>query len=796
MKKFTLLALCAFLFTAVRLVAQPTTAPTAPTKAAADVISVLSTAYTPLSTNFTPAALPHAGINFFPDWGQGTTFMEFPIAGDAIKKYATLDYQGIDFAGSINASSMTNLHWDIWTGVATTLRISLVGGSGGGERYVTYVTTAGWNSFDVPLTDYTSQTAFSVGNLIQFKFEEFPMAYRAGTKSVYLYNLYFWKPANVPTLTGFSVPAKLVGDPAFSLTAPTSPSSGAFTYQSSNTGVAMISGSTVTIVGAGTSVITANQAAAGAYAAGSTTATLTVTSPGPQTAAPTPTRLAANVTSLFSNAYTNVGVDTWSAVWDVADVADVTIAGNATKKYTNHQYSGIEFTGANMINATSKTHIHLDVWTADAAGADGFKVKLRDFGANGVFDPAGDDAESIELPFTPTASGWFAIDVPLTSFTGLTTKANLAQLILVTPPSGKTFWLDNVYLYNNPVAGPTSPATAAPTPTRPQANVISIFSNAYADLVGTNWNPGWGQTTVYSDVLIGGNNTKKYENLNYQGAEPIATIDATPATFLHIDAWTANAATSFRVKLVDFGANGVYNAPGTGDDTEHELSFTLPGGSWQALDITLADFTTLAERAHIGQFIISSATSPGPTIWLDNIYFYSNTAIPVELVSFKAKTNNNTTVLSWLTASERDNQGFTIERSADGTTYTAIGNVKGNGTTSAVHNYTFTDATPSNGVNYYRLRQADFNGKESLSKSVSVVFGKNTLAVRSTLVHNTLDVTANDATVTPLSIFNLSGQQVYVGKVQGSQSIDVSALAAGMYIVRTAAGEVGRFVKQ
>jgi hypothetical protein len=795
MKNFTIMALCAFLFSANALFAQPTAAPTAPTQTAGNVISILSNTYTPLATNFTPV-MPAVGINFNPDWGQGTTFAEFPVAGNPIKRYNALDYQGIDFGGSINASGMTTLHWDIWTSVATTLRISLIS-NGTGERFVTRTTAVGWNSYDIPLTEYTSQAGFSVNSIFQFKFEEFPMAYRAGTKTVYLYNLYFWKPANVPTLTGFTVPAKLVGAAPFALTAPTSPSTGAFTYMSSNTSVATISGSTVTIVGAGTSTITANQAAAGTFAAGTTSALLTVTSPGPSTAAPTPTKLPANVTSLFSNAYTNVGIDTWSAVWDAADVEDVMIAGNATKKYTNHTFSGIEFTGANLIDATARTHFHLDLWTADAAGVDGFKVKLVDFGANGIYQGVpNDDAESIELAFTPTASGWFAVDVPLGSFTGLTTKAHLAQLVLVTA-AGKTFWIDNVYLYNVPVTGPTSPATAAPTPTRPAANVISMFSNAYTDLVGTNWNPGWGQTTMYSDVMIAGNPTKKYENLNYQGAEPVATINATPASFLHIDAWTANAATNFRVKLVDFGANGIYNAPGTGgDDTEHELEFTLAGGAWQALDIPLGNFTGLAARGHIGQFIISSTTSPSPTIWLDNIYFYSNTAIPVELVSFKGKTNNNTTVLSWQTASERDNQGFTIERSTDATNYSAIGTVKGNGTTSAVHDYTFTDNTPASGSNYYRLRQTDVNGKETVSSVVAVLFGKGGLIIKSNVVHNTLDVTVGDATGGPLSIFNLSGQLMYSTKVQGSQSIDVSAFVAGVYIIRTASGEVVRFVKE
>ena len=79
-----------------------------------------------------------------------------------------------------------------------------------------------------------------------------------------------------PSLTGFNAISKTYGDAAFSLTAPTTVSSGAFTYTSSNTAVATISGSTVTVVGAGTSTITATQAANGNYATASTTATLTV----------------------------------------------------------------------------------------------------------------------------------------------------------------------------------------------------------------------------------------------------------------------------------------------------------------------------------------------------------------------------------------------------------------------------------------------------------------------------------------------------------------------------------------
>ncbi|MCC6619870.1 MAG: Ig-like domain-containing protein [Deltaproteobacteria bacterium] len=165
----------------------------------------------------------------------------------------------------------------------------------------------------------------------------------------------------------------------------------------------------------------------------------------PTSAAPTPSHASGEVTSLFSNAYTNVTVDTWSAGWDVADVADVQVAGDDTKKYTNLVFAGIEFTSS-TIDATGKTHFHIDVWSASAAT---FKVKLVDFGANGTYD-GGDDKEH-ELTFdestTPTmrVGEWSSLDIPLSSFTNLTTRGHLAQLILVS--SNPTVYIDNVYFH-------------------------------------------------------------------------------------------------------------------------------------------------------------------------------------------------------------------------------------------------------------------------------------------------------------------------------------------------------------
>ena len=85
---------------------------------------------------------------------------------------------------------------------------------------------------------------------------------------------------------------------------------------------------------------------------------------------------------------------------------------------------------------------------------------------------------------------------------------------------------------------------------------------------------------------------------------------------------------TIKVKLVDFGANGVYGPTGAGnDDTSSELTFTSPSGltvgSWYPLEIPLATFTTLAHREHLAQLIISGdVASNTRTVYVDNVYFH------------------------------------------------------------------------------------------------------------------------------------------------------------------------------
>jgi hypothetical protein len=174
----------------------------------------------------------------------------------------------------------------------------------------------------------------------------------------------------------------------------------------------------------------------------------------------------------------------------------------------------------------------------------------------------------------------------------------------------------------------------------------------------------------------------------------------------------------------------------------------------------------------------------------------ASVATAVSLTSFNGKASNKTSVLNWHTASETNNKSFKIERSPNGSDYTTIGEVKGNGTTTTPHDYTFTDEDPSVSTNYYRLRQTDFDGKESFSKWLFIVFIKSGLSLKTNILENTLDITLDDYKPTTLRIFNVAGQEVLTTKVQGEQHLDIQTLPSGLYFIQTERGETARFVKE
>lgn len=172
------------------------------------------------------------------------------------------------------------------------------------------------------------------------------------------------------------------------------------------------------------------------------------------------------------------------------------------------------------------------------------------------------------------------------------------------------------------------------------------------------------------------------------------------------------------------------------------------------------------------------------------------TPLPIELVSFDVTLNSNKVVISWITASEINNDYFTIERSSDGVNFEVVGTVKGNGNSTSVINYTSMDTIPYKGISYYRLKHTDFDGKsrysdlEMLTLEKETDFSFNIFPNPNDGELFSLQLSDNDNEEVLVVVFNMLGKEIY-SKVliteknsPNAHAIDLSQkLPAGVYWV-------------
>lgn len=169
--------------------------------------------------------------------------------------------------------------------------------------------------------------------------------------------------------------------------------------------------------------------------------------------------------------------------------------------------------------------------------------------------------------------------------------------------------------------------------------------------------------------------------------------------------------------------------------------------------------------------------------------------LPVELVSFQASPERTGITLSWKTASEFDNDYFTIQRASDGRRFEDIGMMPGQGTSLTHWNYNFEDNTPNSGVNYYRLAQTDFSGTVNYSSIVQSVFESRLEdrepAVFPTLINDftslNIDLSAFAEIEISVDIFDFRGSHVRSLILQGGtlNEINVDDLSNGSYIINS-----------
>ncbi|HSH67067.1 MAG TPA: T9SS type A sorting domain-containing protein [Bacteroidia bacterium] len=198
-----------------------------------------------------------------------------------------------------------------------------------------------------------------------------------------------------------------------------------------------------------------------------------------------------------------------------------------------------------------------------------------------------------------------------------------------------------------------------------------------------------------------------------------------------------------------------------------------------------------------GTFTVKAGSTDANSTSYPNYFsaFGSGGVLPVELQDFKVNCKNGKAEISWITASEVNNDYFTVERSTDGETFQSIGTVNGAGNSKQSRLYSLTDDEPLSGSVYYRLKQTDYDGKQKYFNLVSFDNCRLISGLDVNLYPNPLTDEVNyqfelehDGQL-QIEIMDVLGKIVYSKQLQATKGnqllkLDLSDLPKGLYIFR------------
>lgn len=265
----------------------------------------------------------------------------------------------------------------------------------------------------------------------------------------------------------------------------------------------------------------------------------------PIDAAPSPqARNGDDVISMFSNAYeTDVNVSSWRADWSTSILTDIQINGNDTKFYADADFVGVEFYGADAVDASEMEYFHVDVWTPDATT---FRVKLVDLG--GV-------ATEAEIVFDDIVQGeWVSLNIPMSEFTdgGMTAVNSIQQLIFSGLPAGTfDFFIDNVYFYK----APSNNSTLMIEDFEGTPPVFTVFGNIADTEVVINPDMSGENTTANVAQLTKTSGSQTWAGTFFETTSP---IDLDTYSKINVKTWSPVSGAVVKLKLENSDASITY----------------------------------------------------------------------------------------------------------------------------------------------------------------------------------------------------------------------------------------------
>ncbi|HIA37379.1 MAG TPA: T9SS type A sorting domain-containing protein [Flavobacteriales bacterium] len=305
---------------------------------------------------------------------------------------------------------------------------------------------------------------------------------------------------------------------------------------------------------------------------------------------------------------------------------------------------------------------------------------------------------------------------------------------------------------------------------------------------------------TYLDVYIVRNNGTGYNHSQYGKA----TQDGIPLIYYCNEEWIMNPdvePTSGSFALTLHLANLKVGWGGGLLDNQFTI-VKRPSASQSFADYDSFDGSTLRPTAgEDGRTVTSGyAYKKGFTSFSKATVVGSNDPLPIDLLSFEAKSNDGAVELAWTTASEINNDFFTVERSRDGIDFATVLKKQGAGSSNQMLDYSLTDESPYKGLSYYRLKQTDYDGKNEYSKIIAV-----NIIVTSILyafpnpskdqININLDDSFKDVQVL---VETISGQQVLVlDRYFNGQTltVDIKDIKPGLYLLRLSSQEKNQTIK-
>jgi len=215
------------------------------------------------------------------------------------------------------------------------------------------------------------------------------------------------------------------------------------------------------------------------------------------------------------------------------------------------------------------------------------------------------------------------------------------------------------------------------------------------------------------------------------------------------------------------------------------------GGQFDLGDGSVFNGTAIVDGAinlYEGSSVFGRALSRAGAISLFNNTMQPASTLPIELLNFIAHPAGENVQLDWLTASETNNDYFTIQRSNDGISFEELQRKQGAGNSNSVLYYSAVDRNPYDGISYYRLMQTDFDGKHTYSNIVTVDVVRQLVVDYETYPNpfsTSTTFTINDASEiikTDLRIYNILGEEVLNKSITTPSTVlKTNNLPSGIY---------------